>query len=61
VNTARTTSWHIRHSPAAEGTDLANYRQWLVNYQQQLAAAAAAAAQPINLAQGDTADEPIEL
>jgi hypothetical protein len=43
---------------------LPNYRQWLVNYQQQLEAAAeatAAAAQPINLAQGDTADEPIEL
>ena len=55
---------HIRHSPSAEGTDLANYRQWLVTYQEQLAAAAAAAAaaaQPINLAQGDTADEAIEL
>ena len=55
---------HIRHSPAAQGTDLAHYRQWLVTYQEQLAAAAdiaAAAAQPINLAQGDTADEAIEL
>ena len=56
---------HIRHSPAAQGTDLANYRQWLVTYHEQLAAAAdiaaAAAAQPISLAQGDTADEAIEL
>jgi hypothetical protein len=56
---------HIRHSPAAQGTDLADYRQWLVTYQEQLAAAAdiaaAAAAQPINLAQGDTADDAIEL
>ena len=50
---------HIRHSPSAEGSDLADYRQWLTEYQRQLAAAAGPP--HINLAQGDTADDPIEL
>ena len=50
---------HIRHSPSAEGSDLADYRQWLAEYQEQLAAAAGPP--HINLVQGDTADDPIEL
>jgi hypothetical protein len=39
-------------SPATEGSDLANYQEWLAEY---------AAQYNINLAQGDTADDPIEL
>ena len=50
---------HIRHSPTAEGSDLADYRRWLAQYQMQLGIDTHA--HPINLAQGDTADDPIEL
>ena len=38
---------------------LADYRRWLAEYQMQLGVDTHA--HPINLAQGDTADDPIEL